>query len=856
MAGRSQRDVHQSPLIQPVVPRMPEGYYSGDQPNPNLRAFVERHMADHPYDPATDEYDVVAFNESQTIGNRRDAINDMHIYWSKKPYKAILDYILHYTQPGDLVLDPFSGSGSTALAALLEGRAAIAVDRSPAATFITKNYCTPVDMATLQLAYEAIDAAVKPEIDWLYETRCDRCDAPATTSYTVYSQVFQCSRCLARVPLFDCKEIQTQTKDDRPKIVNICPHCYEHGHEEIIRSQSQKFGAVPVMVSYLCQSRCKPARGERRYNDPDMKKRDYFERYDLSKIRDIESRPIPYWYPRGFDMTGFSRYRRDALYYYEVKEVSDLFTKRNLWALSVIYQQINHTSIAQDVLKFAFSGSLFNATRMYQQRDAGGGPQKGTFYIPQVFREVRCWTLFDQKVANLFRSADLMSRLGPNISLCVSTQSATNLADIQSGSTDYIFTDPPYADKVQYGELNFVWEAWLGLDTHWHDAEIIVNDERAKSETDWAVMMREAMAECYRVLKPGRWLSLCYHDTSAGTWSLVQDIMAETGFVPDTVDAALYIDTGQKTYNQLTADKVTKRDLVINFRKPRPGEVAGLAITGDEDTATFGEKVRALIREYLGDHPGESKDRVYDQVISRMVRAGRMEAHNFDELLRQVADEVREPVRVNLFDNAKPDLFGTHESSRWYLKEGEVAVVDAAESAKEDAAAYRLTLYMEATLQREPERDGLHYSDLFERYLSSVKDKPRREPRDWLLDYFYKTASGTYRLPASEEEKESKARARTAGTNRQIKRYMAFLKDGVLLPANTRPSNATLAEWIRQCKRTGLFEEGRLLFEKGGLDLDALPEAEMVAVEEDYAVCMRMLARAGQEKQAGKVKQK
>ena len=38
-----------------------------------------------------------------------------------------------------------------------------------------------------------------------------------------------------------------------------------------------------------------------------------------------------------------------------------------------------------------------------------------------------------------------------------------------------IFTDPPYADKVQYGELNFVWEAWLGFDTRWHDEEIIVN---------------------------------------------------------------------------------------------------------------------------------------------------------------------------------------------------------------------------------------------------------------------------------------------------------------------------------------------------------------------------------------------
>ena len=47
--------------------------------------------------------------------------------------------------------------------------------------------------------------------------------------------------------------------------------------------------------------------------------------------------------------------------------------------------------------------------------------------------------------------------------------------------------------------------------------------------------MRQAMAECYRVLKPGRWLSLCYHDTSEGTWQLVQDIMAEVGFIAGTL---------------------------------------------------------------------------------------------------------------------------------------------------------------------------------------------------------------------------------------------------------------------------------------------------------------------------------
>ncbi len=83
-----------------------------------------------------------AFDKPITT-TKATAIYNMHTYWSKKPHTAIAEYIRHYTKPGDLVLDPMCGSGGTALAALMEGRKAVAIDVSPAATFITKNYCTP-----------------------------------------------------------------------------------------------------------------------------------------------------------------------------------------------------------------------------------------------------------------------------------------------------------------------------------------------------------------------------------------------------------------------------------------------------------------------------------------------------------------------------------------------------------------------------------------------------------------------------------------------------------------------------------------------------------------------------------------
>ncbi len=852
MVKTSRKKYIQKSLLGCKAIKMPEGYYSGDQPNPNLRTFVKEHRKENPYNPETDSYDVPAFDQPIET-TKATAIYNMHIYWSKKPHDAIRQYIKHYTRPGDLVLDPFCGSGGTALAALMEGRKAIAIDRSPVATFITKNYCTPVNVNELKIAFEKLKEKVKPEIDWLYETRCDRCGGRATTAYIVYSQVFQCPRCSNNVPLFDCVKADDVTQKGRPRKVKVCPHCHARGIVEEISTRGERFGTIPVLVSYICENGCKPARGKRRYNDPDTRKRYYFMNYDLAKIREIEGKEIPYWYPKDRMMhapedqecwgvkwrAGTSNFRT----------VDELFTKRNLWALAAIRRYIakdNH-------MLLAFNAIILNSSKLYRNRSRGGGGTTGTYYIAQENREKSILPQLENKIKQYLK-------IPLNIKhqkLCISTQSAYSLRNIDTNSIDYIFSDPPYAEKIQYGELNFVWETWLGLDTHWHDEEIIVNEVRGKTLTDWTKMMKQAMSECYRVLKPGRWLSLCYHDTSEGTWASIQDIMAEVGFIIDKSDSVLFIDTGQKSYNQLTADKVNKRDLVINFRKPKPGEIVPhKVITGDEDDTTFAQKVHAIIREYLVSYPGATKDRIYDEVVSRMVRAGQMEAHNFDELLTQIADNVREPKMKNLFESEQPNLFSTHEISRWYLRETDLTAIDEAESAREDAVARSVAEFIADRLHHHPEQIGVHYSDIFEHYIHVVKDRPRRQLRDWLLDYFYKTAEGTYRLPVNEEEAEAKKHSRGVGTNRYIKYYISSLQDGHVDSNYEHPSNATLIDWIRHCRQFGLYEQGIFLFERGGLDLEPLPEEILVRVEEDYQVCKNMLDKKSADVQKGANKKK
>jgi hypothetical protein len=182
-------------------------------------------------------------------------------------------------------------------------------------------------------------------------------------------------------------------------------------------------------------------------------------------------------------------------------------------------------------------------------------------------------------------------------------------------------------------------------------------------------------------------------------------------------------------------------------------------------------------------------------------------------------------------------LWGSHIQSRWYLKET-ADQMNHAEQAKEDAVADRLGKFIGDYLKQKPELEGVHYSDLFEQYLP-VHDKPRRLLADWLLEFFIKTASGTWRLP-DKEESQQLAKLRAAGTLRRIKRFANALIEGVPVRDKDRPgSDVNLLDWLRQCRRAGLYEQGKAIYEKGGMNSANLTDQQQIEAEDDYRICAR-----------------
>ena len=84
--------------------------------------------------------------------------------------------------------------------------------------------------------------------------------------------------------------------------------------------------------------------------------------------------------------------------------------------------------------------------------------------------------------------------------------------------------------------------------------------------------------------------------------------------------------------------------------------------------------------------------------------------------------------------------------------------------------------------------------------------------------------------------------ARTNQSRRGIpaKRFANALIEGMPVRDKDGPgSDIDLLDWLRQCRRAGLYEQGRAIYEKGGLNSANLSDEQQIEAEDDYRICVR-----------------
>src|SRR5574344_454073 len=108
---------------------------------------------------------ISGIRDNQQKKDQIDKIYKIHKYWARKPWYVIDEYIGKYSQKGDLVLDPFCGSGLIGCEAISFERDFLGIDLNPMSIMISEGTMKhDVDLASLSADFDTINKQCKEKI--------------------------------------------------------------------------------------------------------------------------------------------------------------------------------------------------------------------------------------------------------------------------------------------------------------------------------------------------------------------------------------------------------------------------------------------------------------------------------------------------------------------------------------------------------------------------------------------------------------------------------------------------------------------------------------------------------------------
>lgn len=655
-------------------------------PNPFLEDFVRQYGKS--YDSSL-PYSKEPFAADVSEG-KNDPVYLAHSYHTKVPHKAVMRYLLHYTNPGDVVLDSFCGTGMTGIASQLcadksevqslgyrvdadgtisslekiEGkdswvpfsmlgmRRPVLNDLSPAATFIAYNYNSPIDASSFESEAAAALSAVEKSTGWMFQTlhkpsEKDINDAMADLekeggsvstlkvsvgriNYVVWSDVFICRECVGEIVFWDAAVEKESGQVSEPF---SCPHC---GASTAKRSLDRAWETKHDQLLNLSVRQAKQVPVHISYKVGRSKYGKSPDRFDFALLKKIDEIDPNVWVPASRMPEGDEARRNDEA---GITHTHQFFTRRNLLGLGVfrqslgkVFRAVNLTStalVASKLYRFRSQGGSFGA---------GGGPMSGTLYIPSLIKEIPVTKLLKEHIDKQTR----LKASHPLVGGAFTTTGSASKLSLPSNSVDYIFVDPPFGANIQYSDLNYLWECWLAVSTK-VDCEAVESKTQGKSIDKYRMLMAETFKEMHRVLKPGRWITVEFSNTQASVWNAIQTAIQEAGFVVANVSA---LDKKQGSFKAVTTTTAVKQDLVISAYKPNGGlEDRFVSSGGTEDS------VWDFVRTHLGYLPrvkvkggelefiAERDPRIiFDRMVSWFVRHNvpvPMSTHEFQAGLTQ-----------------------------------------------------------------------------------------------------------------------------------------------------------------------------------------------------------------------------
>lgn len=414
-------------------------------------------------------------------------------YWGKKPHNIFRKYIETYSKNDEIALDAFVGSGITVFEALQSNRKAIGIDLNPISIFLMEQIARPLDFKNFNIHFDEIINKLEKEEQksGFFVTKCKKCGQKA-------------------------------------RIINI------HWDKENI-----------MQIRYNC-----PCSKKNQSKKP--------EDFDIKLSKDSEKITIPWWYPQDkFPlMKPFDPARK-----YVGEHYYNLWTRRSLYLLSYLYNEIENIKDdrIREAMKYAFISMLHLTTKMPSaRREKSKRPDSGSwgrpaYIFPARHLEMNPVVSFhravldrqgiikakessDKLLKDKIKLAKDFDELKNNKNCLLIKGNALELTKfIPENSVDYIITDPPYGGLIQYFALSSIWSVWLKSKSQnayfeMDYADEITIDEK-KNFDYYHNMLTKALKELFKVLKPGRYLTLTFHNREINVWNSALKAGAYSGFI-------------------------------------------------------------------------------------------------------------------------------------------------------------------------------------------------------------------------------------------------------------------------------------------------------------------------------------
>jgi 16S rRNA G966 N2-methylase RsmD len=444
------------------------------------------------------------------------------LYWGKKPPNIVRAYIDNYCPPGGVVLDPFVGSGVTALEAADSARRAIAIDLNPVGLFLAEDLARPLDIDKFDTAVKNLATTLK-EIDALYET------------------TQTCSLCKRK---FTAPAICYHWTGTKPTLVRVeCPKC---GHKD---------GYPPTAAELSVAKK--------------------HEATDMAAASGLWAPTLTLGYSPTEPFVKVGGNVSPAL--------KDFYTGRNWFAMAKLRAAIateSNKRLRQAMLAMLATLTHLASSMMMVRtsRPDSSSLARQAYWLPEVFMESNVADLARRALGHhqgyreaqidantrfhameVFKSVrDMLATARPGIRfICESAldMNRHGADQVPDESVDYIFTDPPYGGAIQYLEMFTLWSAWLGgpggptTKMRFAD-EITVNAQQHKDTHRYNQMMSAAFNECYRVLKPKRWMHVTFHHTDVSTFTSIVEAAQTAGFLLQLVNHQPSLRTSDKALAQ------------------------------------------------------------------------------------------------------------------------------------------------------------------------------------------------------------------------------------------------------------------------------------------------------------------